>query len=34
MDLMLLWELFCDTGSPEIYLLFKKAQRDAELLSA
>lgn len=28
MDAQLLWELFLDTGSPEIYLLYKKAMRE------
>lgn len=34
MDPMFLWELFWDTGSPEIYLLYKKARREANPMSA
>ena len=29
-----LWELFLDTGAPEVYLLYKHALRDAEPVSA
>ena len=34
MDAALLWELFVDTGAPEIYLLYKNALRGAEPVSA
>lgn len=29
-----LWELFLDTGAPEVYLLYKCAMREAEPVSA
>lgn len=29
-----LWELFLDTGAPEVYLLYKRAMREAEPVSA
>ena len=29
-----LWELFLDTGSPEIYLLYKRVTQTAEAASA
>ena len=29
-----LWELFLDTGAPEVYLLYKRASREAEPVSA
>ncbi len=29
-----LWELFLDTGAPEVYLLYKRALREAEPVSA
>ncbi len=29
-----LWELFWKTGAPEAYLLYKKAQRESEPVSA
>ena len=34
MDSDFLWELFEDTGAPEVYLLYKKALRQAEPVSA
>ena len=34
MDAELLWELFLDTGAPEVYLLYKRAIREAEPASA
>ena len=34
MDADLLWELFLDTGAPEVYLLYKRAIREAEPASA
>ncbi len=30
----MLWELFCDTGAPEAYILYKSALRTAEPVSA
>lgn len=29
-----LWELFLDTGAPEVYLMYKRALREAEPVSA
>ena len=34
MDASLLWNLFLDTGAPELYLLYQKALREAGLASA
>lgn len=34
MDPCLLWELFLETGSPEIYLLYRRSLREAEPISA
>ena len=34
MDSCLLWDLFIETGMPEIYLLYRKALRMAEPVSA
>ena len=34
MDPYLLWNLFLETGAPELYLLYVKALREAELASA
>ena len=34
MDPCLLWNLFLDTGAPEIYLLYRKSLREAEPISA
>ena len=28
------WELFLDTGAPEVYLFYKRMQREAEPVSA
>jgi len=34
MDSMFLWELFLDTGAPEIYLLYRSSLRQTKELSA
>lgn len=34
MDSELLWSLFRETGLPEVYLLYRKALREAQPLSA
>lgn len=34
MEAELLWELFMDTGAPEVYLMYKKALKGAEPVSA
>ena len=34
MDPCLLWELFLETGMPELYLLYRKALRKVEPISA
>ncbi len=34
MDPYLIWDLFLDTGAPELYLLYLRAQREAEPASA
>lgn len=34
MDCDLLWNLFVETGAPEFYLLYRKALREAEPISA
>ena len=28
------WELFCETGAPEVYLLYRQALRTAQPVSA
>lgn len=34
MQASLLWELFLDTGSPEVYLCYKRMLREAETVPA
>ena len=34
MDSEFLWELFMDTGSPEVYLAYKRVTREATAASA
>ena len=34
MDAVMLWDLFLDTGAPELYLLYLRALREAEPASA
>ena len=34
MDAVLLWDLFLDTGAPELYLLYLRALREEEPASA
>lgn len=34
MDSFLLWQLFLDTGMPEVYLLYRKSSKEAEPVSA
>ena len=34
MNAELLWELFCDTGAPEVYLLYRRELRTAQPVSA
>ena len=34
MDPCLLWNLFLETGAPEVYLLYRKALQEAEPVSA
>lgn len=34
MDPYMLWNLFLDTGAPELYLLYVKALREAEPATA
>lgn len=34
MEPYVFWELFLDTGAPEFYLLYRKALREAEPISA
>lgn len=34
MDAVSLWNLFLDTGAPELYLLYLKALREAEPATA
>lgn len=34
MNAEMLWELFCDTGAPEAYLLYRQALRAAQPVSA
>ena len=34
MDAAFFWELFVETGAPEMYLLYKNALRGAEAVSA
>jgi len=34
MDAYLLWRLFLKTGSPEIYLLYKEAERGSQPITA
>lgn len=28
MDTQLLWDLFCETGAPELYVLYQKSLRE------
>lgn len=34
MEASFLWELFLDTGMPEVYLLYRKKCKEAERISA
>lgn len=34
MDAVLLWDLFLDTGAPELYLLYLRALREEEPATA
>lgn len=34
MDSEFLWDLFMDTGSPEVYLIYKRVTQEAEPASA
>ena len=34
MDPCLLWDLFVETGAPELYLFYRMARREAEPISA
>ena len=34
MDAVLLWDLFLDTGAPELYLLYLRALREKEPATA
>lgn len=34
MDASLLWDLFLDTGMPELYLLYQTSRKEAETISA
>ncbi len=34
MDASLLWDLFLDTGMPELYLLYQTTRKEAESISA
>mgnify|MGYP006956061134 CR=1 FL=1 len=34
MQAELFWELFCETGAPEVYLLYRRALRAAQPVSA
>lgn len=34
MDAQMLWRLFLETGSPEIYLLYKEMERGSQPITA